>query len=212
MAASADRSVNRRRWPRWKLTAKRCASSRSCCSTNISALLARMGIASFACGRKTRSGFFAAVLVLRPVFACRGRAASIARRRVAHRRHRRRPRGASPAAGASICRRCFHRRFARPPPPVRRLVALLGQRDDRQVGCPAPTRCRRRAPPPAPSPAAPCRRRRRSGRAASSCVRLARRRASPRPAEPPRQHLVHRREVVVVSGRRPGRAPGARTL
>ena len=171
MSDSAERSVSRRRWPRWKLTAKRCASSRSACSTNISALLGRIGIASFACGRKTRSGFLAVGLLVRPLLACRGG------------RDRRRRRtagggglrcgaadGAASAAALGAARGDRLRSAALPAAPrrPRLFLALLRQRDDRKLAAGtdgdadvARRRQRHRR-------AVPCRRRRRSGRAASS--------------------------------------------
>src|SRR6185437_3632685 len=65
----AERSVSLRRRLRWKLMAKRWASSRSCCRMNISALLLRIGMASLAWGRNTRSGFVAAPASRAPFLA-----------------------------------------------------------------------------------------------------------------------------------------------
>src|SRR6185312_4709911 len=68
----AERSVSLRRRLRWKLIAKRWASSRSCCRMNISALLLRIGMASLAWGRNTRSGFVAAPASRAPLLAGAG--------------------------------------------------------------------------------------------------------------------------------------------
>ena len=57
-SSSAERSVRRRRSFLWKVTAKRCASSRMRASRNISAELGRSFIGSLAFMRKTRSGCF----------------------------------------------------------------------------------------------------------------------------------------------------------
>ena len=125
IADSADRSVRRRRWPRWKLTAKRCASSRSCCSTNISALLGRIGIASFACGEEDAIGLLRRGWFLGSTGAAgaagsarRSRAPPVARRLHARGQRRGSARSVSAARRSRPSRRS--RRLSPRPPPVRR--------------------------------------------------------------------------------------------
>ena len=217
MSDSAERSVSRRRWPRWKLTAKRCASSRSCCSTNISALFGRIGIASFACGRKTRSG------LRRPWPCSRSRAAAAgparrvgaARPALASRRggdvapRRRRSRGDRRALDRLRLAGSASRR------PAASAASAASSRSlaSPTIGSPTPGRTSmptsRAAASAIPSWPLPPSTTIRSGsfHAASSSPPS----ACSRAPEPPRQHLVHRREVVVVRAA-PAAGAGARTL
>ena len=214
MSASAERRVRRRRWLRWKVMAKRCASSRSCCRTNISALF---GANRDRVLRLRQEHAIGLASLRRPALRLAGawtglggRRRGPARRR---RRRRRRPGGSAGAAGdRARPRRRRATALARRPPSSSATSRSLASAT---IGSPTPgrtsmptSRAAARAIASWPLPPSTTMR---SGSFQALSASLPRASVGlAGAAEPPREHLVHRGEVVVlarVARPRRGRGP-----